>query len=571
MRDRRPRIEIPAFAVALAIALGTRSTQAGPDEPAQAPASNRAEALLGHIKVLASDEFEGRGPGTPGEDKTVAYLVERFKSLGLAPGNPDGTYVQDVPLIGTRVTRSDGAIAFGARGKVIDLASSDDWVPVSRRAGRGAVVADSPVVFVGYGAVAPEYGWDDFKGVDVRGKTVIMLINDPPVPDPNRPGELDPAVFKGRAMTYHGRWTSKYEVASAKGAAAVLLVHEEGPAGYPYSVVVGSWGRENVDIPPADGGASRVAVEAWISLDKAKAIAAAAGTTFEALKARAASRDFRPVDLEATAKFDVATEKRLIRSKNVVARLVGSDPKLRDETVIYTAHWDHLGRDTKLVGDQIYNGAADNASGVAALLEIARAFAQLPTAPPRSILFLCVTAEEKGLLGAKYYAADPLYPLARTVADLNMDVINLWGRTKDIVSVGRGNTTLDEVLDSAAAAQGRTVGPDAEPEKGMFYRSDHFEFAKKGVPALNTKGGSDYRDKPPGYGQARRDEYTTRDYHKVSDEVKPDWDLSGAIEDLDLLFAVGRRVATDPTFPTWKPGTEFRAAREASLAGASVR
>jgi Zn-dependent M28 family amino/carboxypeptidase len=413
--------------------------------------------------------------------------------------------------------------------------------------------------------VAPEYGWDDYKDVDVRGKTVVMLINDPAVPDPSHPDQLDPAVFKGRAMTYYGRWTYKYEMASEKGAAAALIIHEAGPAGYPYAVVAGSWGRENFDIPTADGNASRVAVEGWLSLDRTRELFRSAGHDLDDLKKTATSRAFRPVDLHAKASLRVRNEVREVKSTNVVAKLEGSDPRLKDEYVVYTAHWDHLGRDPKLVGDQIFNGAADNASGVAAMLEVARGFSRLKQPPRRSILFLAVTAEEKGLLGAKYYATHPLYPLAKTLADLNMDVVNLWGRTDDVISVGLGNTTLDDLLAECAKAHGRVVGPDAEPEKGMFYRSDHFEFAKQGVPALNLKGGMSYVGKPAGYGKAKRDEYTQKDYHKVSDEVKPDWDLSGAVDDLRLLFEVGYRVAQDDTMPEWKPGTEFKGVRAAML------
>ena len=538
---------------------------AGPgDDFRAASASLRAEDVLADIRVLASDAFEGRGPGTPGEDRTVAYLVEQFRAIGLKPGNPDGRFVQDVPLVGFQASSTSGSIRAGSN--TIDLKSKDDWVAVSRRfAARDVKVERSDVVFVGYGVVAPEYGWDDYKDVDVRGKTIVMLINDPAVPDPSHADQLDPALFKGRAMTYYGRWTYKYEIASQKGAAAALIVHETGPAGYPFAVVLGSWGRENFDIPSPDNNASRVAVEAWISLDRAKELFKASGQDFDALKRKAASRDFRPVDLKARASFAVKHAAREVMSKNVVARLEGSDPKLKDEYVVYTAHWDHLGRDPNLAGDQIFNGAADNASGVAAMLEVARGFSRLKVPPRRSILFLAVTAEEKGLLGAKSYAAQPLYPLTKTLADLNMDVINLWGRTKDVVSVGLGNTTLDDLLAEAAAASGRVVAPDPEPEKGMFYRSDHFEFAKQGVPALNLKGGMTYLNKPADYGKSKRDEYTQKDYHKVSDEVKPDWDLSGALEDLRLLFEVGYRVANGDAFPEWKPGTEFKGVRDAML------
>jgi Zn-dependent M28 family amino/carboxypeptidase len=552
-------------AILVSTILGLAGLAGAPGEDFRAAAASlKAEDVLADIKALASDEFEGRGPGTPGEEKTVAYLIDRFKAIGLKPGNPDGRFVQDVPLVGFQATMTSGSIRVGPT--TINLKSQDDWVAVSRRFAAPEVkVNDTDVVFVGCGVVAPEYGWDDYKDVDVRGKTIVMLINDPAVPDPAHPEQLDSAVFKGRAMTYYGRWTYKYEIASQKGAAAALIVHETGPAGYPFQVVVGSWGRENFDIPSPDGNASRVAVEGWLSLDRAKELFKAAGQDFDALKMSAASRSFRPVDLHAKASFEVKNTSREVMSKNVVAKLEGSDPRVKDEVVVYTAHWDHLGRDPKLTGDQIFNGAADNASGVAAILEVARGFTRLKQPPRRSILFLAVTAEEKGLLGAKYYATHPLYPLSKTLADLNMDVINLWGRTKDVVSVGLGNTTLDDLLTDAAATQDRFVADDPEPEKGMFYRSDHFEFAKQGVPALNLKGGMTYLGKPADYGKLKRDEYTQRDYHKVTDEVKADWDLSGALEDLRLLFEVGYQVAQGEFFPAWKPGTEFKAVRDASL------
>jgi Zn-dependent M28 family amino/carboxypeptidase len=522
--------------------------------------------LLGHIKVLSSDEFEGRGPGTPGEERTVAYLTDQFRKLGLKPGNPDGTYVQEVPLVGFQAHDVEGSFLVG--DKTVGLKFPDDWVAVSRRQAESVSVDGSDVVFVGYGVVAPEYGWDDYKGVDVRGKTLLMLVNDPAVPDPKDPSKLDSALFKGRAMTYYGRWTYKYEIASEKGAAAAILVHETGPAGYPYEVVKGSWSRENFDIASSGDATGRVAVEGWVTLAKGKELLAACGQDFDTLKKAAVRKDFRPVALPAKARFALRNTLRQVKSRNVIARLEGSDPTLKDEFVIYTAHWDHLGRDPNLPGDQIYNGAADNASGVASLVEIARGFTRLKPAPRRSLLFLAVTAEENGLLGAKYYATHPLYPLERTLADINMDVINLWGRTTDINSVGMGNTTLDDLLVEAARRQGRVVTPDAEPEKGFFYRSDHFEFAKQGVPALDPKGGISYVGKPADFGTKKRDEYTQNDYHKVSDEVKPGWDLSGAVEDLRLLLEVGDRVADGDRYPEWRPGTEFRARREAALRSA---
>jgi Zn-dependent M28 family amino/carboxypeptidase len=524
--------------------------------------------ILDHIKVLSSDDFEGRGPGTPGEDKTVAYLTGQFQKMGLKPGNPDGTFVQNVPLVGFQAKQVTGA--FEAGGRTIGLTFPNDFVAVSRRLAEEVKVEKSDVVFVGYGVVAPEYGWDDYKGLDVRGKTLIMLVNDPAVPDPKDPTKLDPALFKGRAMTYYGRWTYKYEIASEKGAAAAILVHETGPAGYPFEVVKGSWSRENFDIaqPQTSQTPSRVAVEGWITLDKAKELFQAAGRDFDKLKQAATRRDFKPEVLGGTARFGVTNALREVKSRNVVAKLEGTDPTLKNETVIYTAHWDHLGRDPALQGDQIYNGAADNASGVAAVLEMAHAFSQVKPPPKRSILFLAVTAEEKGLLGAKYYATNPLYPLERTLADINLDVINLWGLTSDIISIGMGNSTLDDLLVEVAQARGRTVAPDADPEKGYYFRSDHFEFAKQGVPALDPKGGRQYVGKSADFGQRKQDEYTAQDYHKVSDQVKPDWDLAGAVEDLKLLVELGYRVTQADRYPEWKPHSEFRAKREAMLKGA---
>ncbi|HWE39861.1 MAG TPA: M28 family metallopeptidase [Isosphaeraceae bacterium] len=563
MNHRHVRLTLPLLATAL---LGAQAPSGGP--PKEAGRAIDAAGLLDKIKALSADELEGRAPGGEGEKKAVAYITGQFRKMGLKPGNPDGSYTQEVPLVGLR-TKASGTLKVG--GESITLRTPGDWVPVSRRTRGSAEVKGSEVVFVGYGVVAPEFGWDDYKGLDVRGKTLVMLVNDPPVPDPADPSKLDPKTFRGKAMTYYGRWTYKFEIGSEKGAAAVLLVHETGPAGYPYEVVSGSWGREIFDVPAADGNAGRVAIEAWIHLETAKRLCAAAGKDFAELKAAAGRRDFQPVPLGARADLSAEVTTREVRSRNVVGRLEGSDPKLKDEYVIYTAHWDHLGRNPELKGDQVFNGAVDNASGVAGILEIAEGFAALPTPPKRSILFLAVTAEEQGLLGAKWYASHPLYPLEKTLAVLNIDGLNVWGRTRDLCEVGLGNSTLHDVLEQAAKEQGRVIVADPEPEKGFFYRSDHFEFAKEGVPALYCDPGVEFPDKPPGYGLKKREEYTERDYHKPSDEVKPDWDLAGAVEDVRLLWTVGYRVAQGDRFPEWSPGTEFRARREAMLKGAQNR
>ena len=518
--------------------------------------------LLAHIRTLASDEYEGRSPGTRGEDLTVAYLTDQFKNMGLKPGNPDGTYVQKVPLVGYT---SDSKVEVTANGKKLAMTPRTDYVTSSRRYTAEVKVPISDIVFVGYGVVAPEYGWDDYKGVDVKGKTILMLVNDPPVPDPNDPTKLDEKMFKGKAMTYYGRWTYKYEIASEKGAAAALIIHETGPAGYPFEVVGSRHGREDFDIQKPDKNMSRVPVEGWITYDKAAELCKLAGQDLAALKKAAVSKDFRPVTLNAKASFDIKNTLREVDSRNVIAKLEGSDPQLKNQYVIYSAHWDHLGKDTSLKGDQIYNGANDNASGTAGLLELAQAFAKISPAPKRSILFLSVTAEERGLLGAKYYAENPLYPLKDTLANINMDELNQWGRSKDVRVIGLGNSTLDDVIEEVARSQGRDVVGDAEPEKGRYYRSDHFEFAKQGVPALYPKQGIEIVGKPDGYGLHKEKEYTSNDYHKVTDEIKPDWDLSGAVEDLQLLLQVGYKVSETDKFPEWKPGTEFKAKRDAMM------
>lgn len=544
--------------ILLAAAAACTSRPGG--EPSGPEAAITSEGLMTHIRVLSSDAFEGRAPGTAGEDSTVRYLTDAFQALGLQPGNPDGSYVQVVDMVGFTASPT---VTVSAGGQSLPLAFPADVVVASRRTVPEVTVPASDIVFVGYGVVAPEYGWDDYKDVDVRGKTVLMLINDPAVPDPANPAALDSTMFRGQAMTYYGRWTYKYEIATAKGAAAALIVHETGPAGYPWEVVQGSWGRENIDVRRADKNMGRVAVEGWITLDKARALLAASGQDFDALKAAAVRTDFRPVPLKATAAFTVRNTLRDLQSRNVIAKLEGSDQTLRDQYVVYTAHWDHLGRDTALTGDQIWNGASDNASGTAALLEVAKAFAAMPTPPKRSVLFLAVTAEEKGLAGAKYYAQNPLYPLEQTLANINIDVINQWGRTRDLVVVGLGNSTLDETL--ASVAPGRVLVADPQPEKGFFYRSDHFEFAKQGVPALFVNAGVDFLDKPAGYGRQKREEYEANDYHKPSDEIKPDWDLQGGVEDARLLFRVGATLAEEPVWPQWKPGTEFKAVRDEAL------
>jgi hypothetical protein len=552
-------------ALAAGLALLSACTEASEPSRAVTPESARpalesveADRLFSHIEVLASDEFEGRAPGTPGGEKTVAYLVDQFEAMGLEPGNPNGSYTQAVTLVGVR-SATTGSIDVG--GRTMPLRFPDNFVGVSYRDGDRVAIDGSEIIFVGYGVEAPEYNWDDYKGQDMTGKTLVMLVSDPPVADPNDPSALDPTMFNGEAMTYYGRWTYKYEVGAEKGAAAVIIVHETGPAGYPWEVVTGSWGGENMSIA-SDGSGQPLGVEAWITDHFARELFAAAGQDFDTLKEQARTPGFEPVPLGATAAFAVEMERRSVESHNVVAKVSGSHPERRDEYVIYVAHWDHLGRD----GDLIYNGAVDNATGTAMLLEMARAYTQLPARPDRTILFLAVTAEEQGLLGARHYAENPLYPLDRTLAVINMDAFFPWGRTEDVIVVGRGNSSLEDVLEHHASWQDRVLVADAEPEKGFFYRSDHFEFAKQGVPALYVGTGVRFRDRPEGWGVEKRAEFTRDDYHKPTDEIKPDWDLSGMVEDTQLLFLVGYDVAQTPEYPTWRDGNEFQARREAMLA-----
>lgn len=553
---------IPLLLLAAALAAPPLLSAAEAARPKNALGALSEKSLMAHIRTLASDDFEGRAPGTAGEAKTVAYIEQQFRRLGLKPGNPDGTYVQTVPMLGQLATPR---FSYQGGGRQVPLRFPDDYVAYARGEQERTVLRDSELLFVGYGVVAPEYGWDDYKGVDVRGKTLVMLINDPALPDPRDPGRLDPAMFRGAAMTYYGRWNYKYEIAARLGAAGALIVHETVPAAYPYEVVRNGALAERFSLL-GDGAAEAPPVPGWLHLDKARELAAGAGYDFATLKQAALSRDFRPISLKAQASFEVASQSRRLNSHNVVGLIEGSDPRLKHEYIIYSAHWDHFGIDERLPGPrprQIYHGALDNASGVAALLELAKVYQALPQAPRRSILFLATTAEESGLLGAKYYTAHPLYPLARTVANINIDGINAWGRTSQIENVTSGHSSLDEVLARQAQAQGRSAVPDARPELGSFYRADQLEFARQGVPVLYTKARSGYIGKPDNYAREVVDAYVAHDYHKVSDEVRETWDWAGGLEDIALLFHTGYELAQDAAWPQWYPDSEFHPRRPA--------
>jgi Zn-dependent M28 family amino/carboxypeptidase len=516
----------------------------------QAPAIS-AEEYARHIGALSADEFEGRKPGTAGERKTVEYLVAEFKKLGLEPGNGD-SFLQQVPIV--EITAgSDARLQLGSA----ELKYMQDMVIWTKRLVPEISLADSPLVFVGHGVVAPELGWNDYAGVDMRGKTAVILINDPGF------ATNDANLFRGRAMTYYGRWTYKFEEAMRQGAAGALIIHDDVPAAYPWDTVQNSWSGPQLDTVAADGNASRAAIEGWITRSAGDALLRQNGLSYEQMLQAASRPGFKPIELAQRASGSLRNAIRRSSSPNVIARLPGS--KHPDEYVFYMAHWDHLGRAFGRSGDTIFNGALDNATGTAGLLTIAKAYSEMRQRPERSIVFLAVTLEESGLLGSAYYVANPVYPLNRTVAAFNMDAITWGGPTKDVTVVGYGASELEDYLLRAARRQDRVVMPEPTPENGFFFRSDHFNFAKVGVPALYIKLGVEDREKGAEWAKARNAEFTLKDYHKPSDEFRPGTDLRGGLEDVTLLYDIGRTLANERRFPQWYPQSEFRAARDRSL------
>jgi len=511
-----------------------------------------------HIEILASDEFGGRAPASPGEELTVDYLVQHFENLGLEPANGD-SYTQDVPLAWLEVNNSPGLVISGGEGEDLNLAYATEQVMWSRQQVPQTSISDSELVFVGYGINSPERGWNDYAGVDVQGKTVVLLVNDPGY------ATQDSELFNGNAMTYYGRWDYKFDEAARQGAVGAIMVHDTLPAAYPWSTVTNSWTGRQFDMVLPDKGAGLVSVEGWVTREKAEALFSKAGLDLDEMYEQAKQRGFQAVPMGLTASAELLIDTETVNSKNVAALLKGSEAP--EEIFIYMAHWDHLGTDSSLEGDQIYNGALDNASGTAALLEIARAYATLPQAPRRSVLFLSVTAEEQGLLGSLYYASNPLFPLENTVGGINMDGMNNFGETRDITVVGLGMSDLDDYLAAAAAAQERVVEGDREAEKGYYFRSDHFELAKEGVPMLYPSGGYNDREKGVAYGMQKSKEYTADHYHRVSDEYDLSWVVSGAMQDMNMYFRTGLDVANSSDWPNWKEGAEFKAARDAQLAG----
>ena len=550
------------------VACGDSATDGGPttntapaseSAPAPEPASARddvAGILHQHIAVLASDEYEGRAPATPGGQLTIDYLTEQFSSLGIGPGNGD-SYLQQVEVV-ELTTTVEPVLQFSGSFDA-SPAYKSEMVIGSRHQDSPVSVQDSEVVFVGYGIVAPERNWNDYADVDAEGKTVIVLVNDPGY------ATQDPELFNGNAMTYYGRWVYKFEEAARQGAAGILIVHETGPAGYGWDVVDNSWSGPQITLAAENGNVHLADIEGWITRETAEALFSAAGMDYEEMKATAAEPGFSAAPLgDIRAGMSVETAVRNSSSQNVIAAIPGSSRP--DETIIYTAHWDHLGMVADMEGDNIWNGAVDNATGAAALLALAEMHMEQPAAPERTVVFLAVTAEESGLLGSEWYAENPVYPIETTVANINMDAMNTWGRVRDIVVIGYGSSELEDYLADAVTSQNRVIVPESTPERGFYYRSDHFNFARAGVPALYAEGGTDSLELGNEWGVEQSEDYVANRYHAPGDEYDPDWDLTGAAEDVLLYFEIGSRLANESGWPEWRQGNEFKEIRDATAA-----
>ncbi len=502
------------------------------------------EQLAEHVKVLASDEFEGRAPSTRGEELTLDYLTKQLTAVGFKPGNGD-SFLQSVPMVSIEAS-PEMSLSIGGK----EYKYGDEMVMGSSRITEFSELNKSDLVFVGYGINAPEYNWNDYKGLDVKGKTVVMLVNDPGF------ATKDPSVFNGNAMTYYGRWTYKYEEASRQGAEGAIIIHETDAASYGWSVVEHSWTGPQFGFVRDDKNMGRVAVEGWVNTDVAKELFAKAGLNFDEAKAKAAKGSYHVDmgDLNASVKVKNTVKESV--SYNFIATLPGRTKP--DEHILYTAHWDHLGKDTSLEGDQVYNGAVDNATGTGALIEVAEAFAKLPVTPERSITIMAVTAEEQGLLGSKYYAANPIIPAAKTVANINMDALGVVGRSKDVSVYGLGQSELDEFLTQAVKKQDRVISGDPRPAAGIYYRSDHFAFANIGVPALYAKSGKEPVDEATKALRESLKATLGKCYHNVCDEYSERWDLSGAVEDMQAFFEVGYELSKENVWPQWSKSSEFK-------------
>jgi Zn-dependent M28 family amino/carboxypeptidase len=537
--------------------LGLASTLLlGASPPSPASSERAAEALItqdvlrAQVRFLASDLLEGRAPATRGDALAEAYIASQFEALGLKPAGTEG-YRQPFELLG--VLGHPEALTFSAQGKTLSLRVPEEAIASSGTASERTRLDGAEVVFVGYGIQAPEYAWDDFKGMDVHGKVLLVMNNDP---------SDDPALFAGKTRLYYGRWTYKMEMGQRLGAAAVIVIHSLASAGYPWQVVQTSWSGEQFFLPSPDLGPP---LRAWATEDACRRLVALAGKDLDVLRRSAEERSFRPVPLGVTLSTTFQSTVRRTQSANVLGLLPGSDPKRAEEWVVYTAHHDHLGvkPNAKPGEDAIYNGAVDDAGGVSQLLAVARAFASLPKRPARSVLFAAVGAEEKGLLGSEYLVRHPPVPLGRMALDINMDGFKIFGATRDVAVLGLGKTSLDATLAALARAQGRVLVADTFPEQGHFYRSDQFNFARAGVPALHYYAGVDVVGRPEGWGRAQHDAWVATHYHQPSDEVSPDWDLAGAVQDARLYFSLGYAVAQAKGLPTWVKGDEFEAAGKA--------
>lgn len=540
--------------------LVTPAVAGAASDPASAPEVEAAAAridratLAATTRFLASDLLEGRGPGSRGDALARAYLAAELEAAGLEPGGPDGTWEQRFEMVGLQ-TRAPKTWAFASPAGRVELDWWNDWIGASGVQAPVAEIAGAELVFAGYGIQAPEHSWDDFKGADLRGKVVVLLNDDP---------DWDPTLFAGKARLYYGRWTYKYESAARQGAAGAIIVHTTPSAGYPWQVVQTSWSGEQFELPAKDE--PRIQLASWVTEDAARRLFALAGQDLDRLTAAARSRDFRPVPLGITTSIRVDVDLHRVETGNVLGRLRGSDPLLADQVVVYSSHHDHLGVGVAdREGDTIYNGALDNATGCAQLVALARAFAALPTPPRRSILFALVAAEEQGLLGSEYFADHPTVPPGKIAANVNVDSANIYGRTKDLTFVGYGKSSLDAVVDRVAARLGRTVHPDATPEKGSFYRSDQFSFARIGVPAFYLDPGSDFVGEGAVEAKKRQQAYESSCYHQPCDEIADDWSYDGMIEDTRLAFEVGLEIANADEMPRWNPGDEFEAARKGAL------
>ena len=511
-----------------------------------------ADSLIKHVSELASDSFFGRKPFTEGEKRTVSYLQEQFKNVGLEPGNGN-SYLQEVPMVNIACKPAAEMQVHSSKGN-FSLKGYDDYVIWTDKDDSAVNFTNNEVVFAGYGVVAPEYGWDDYAGLDVKGKIVLIKVNDPGF-DTN-----DTTIFKGKTMTYYGRWTYKFEEAAKHGAKGCLIIHNTVAASYPFTVVQNNWNASKLHLDNRGKNIAYCDIVGWVSADAANKLLVAAGKD-STLLATASQKGFKPVPLGIDLTTAIQVTSTYNKSFNVIGKITGT--KHPDEVVIYTAHWDHLGfGKPDETGDSIYNGALDNASGTAGLLELARAFKSMKAAPERTIVILSVTAEEQGLWGSAYYAQNPVYPVAKTIANINMDGLNRFEKTKDVIVVGQGQSDLEDILKEEAQKMGMYISYEPHPEAGSYFRSDHFNFAKVGIPALYAHGGIDVIGKGKEYGQQKEDDYTKNNYHRPSDEIDPSWSFEGGIEELKLLFQVGKRIAFAEKLPAWKNGSEFKAVRE---------